>query len=120
MTPLAEVLNALAAAGVAAAEAMERGDDAALVTALDERDQLQRAAEPLLASLQAPGTPREVVAEARELALVVHLCDGVLERGLAARRDEARVELRRLDVRAGALGAYAVPAPGGARLRALG
>lgn len=117
---VADVLNALAAAGIAAAEAMERGDEAALWSALDERDRLQELADPLLAALQAPGTPPEIVAEARELALVVHLCDGVLARGLAARRDEARVELRRIGLRAGALSAYAAPSPGGARLRAVG
>jgi hypothetical protein len=117
---VAEVLNALAAAGIAAAEAMERGDHHALAAALDERDRLQAVADPLLSALQAPGTPRAVVEEAREIALVVHLCDGVLARGLAARRDEARAELRRIDLRAGALSAYAAPAPGGARLRAVG
>lgn len=120
MTTAAEVLNALAAAGIAAAEAMERGDEAALGAALDERDRLQAAADPLLAALQAPGTHPAVIAEARELALVVHLCDGVLSRGLAARRDEARRELRRLEMRAGALAGYAAPAPGGALLRAVG
>ncbi|HEX6037814.1 hypothetical protein [Longimicrobium sp.] len=120
MMHVAEVLNALAEAGIAAAEAMERGDEAALTSALDERDRLQAVADPLLAALQAPGTPRAVIAEARELAMVIHLCDGVLLRGLTARRDEARGELRRLDVRTGALNAYAAPSPGGARLRAVG
>lgn len=120
MTTASEVLNALAAAGIAAAEAMERGDDDALAAALDERDRLQSVADPLLAALQAPGTHPGVVAEARELALVVHLCDGVLSRGLAERRDAARAELRRVDVRAASLAGYAAPAPGGGRLRALG
>jgi hypothetical protein len=115
-----EALRELARAGIAAAEALERGDEDSLAAALDERDRLQRIADPLLRALSVPGVPRETVAEAREAAMVVRLGDGVLARGLAARRDIVGAELRRLDTRAGNLAAYGAPAPGGARLRAVG
>ena len=115
-----EVMRQLAAVGAAAADALDRGDEDALAAALEERDRLQRVAEPILAALHHADVPGAELVEVRELALAVHLRDSVLAHDLAARRDAVSAELRRTEGRAGALAAYAAPASGGARLRAVG
>jgi hypothetical protein len=116
----AAALKGLLDAGVAALEALEREDEAGLAAALDLRDRLQEGAEPVLRALAARGEGAAELAEVRELASLALLCDDVLGRGLAARRDAVAAELRLLARRSGGLAGYAQAGAAGGTLSAVG
>ena len=92
MSALLQAMNDLCAA---AWDALDRGDDDALLATLEARDRLQ------------PGALEIGDDESAALALSLHRWNGRLEERIRARRDEASAELRQLQKGTQTLAGYA-------------
>ena len=103
MSAARELLQAMNERCLAAWEALDCGDDDALLVALDDRERLQAGAGDILASVRAGDRHDETYA----LAVGVHLWNGRLEQRIRARRDEASAELRQLQRGSHTLAGYA-------------